>query len=200
MRPQSTFALLALAGVAAGCGGGDESQAPFQPPTATVERAATNVGDHPLVRDASAIRRAAEGGTTGEVIRGIYALLRRAAAEDPADGAARIKAQLPTLARQLVAARPADRARIGAARMSTDAGRGLRRVAILTLDRQVASFRALEQDVASRQPIWDAVARWGARNDRIKADYDRRFRAVFGDLPNGVRASLERAVREVYAP
>jgi hypothetical protein len=105
----------------------------------------------PAVRDATVVRHAVESGSADEALKGIYALLNRAAANKDVDvGAAMIRRQLPPLGSTFVALVPTVRARVIHAPVATQAGREMRSLVLYVIDQETPLIRSLGADVRAR--------------------------------------------------
>jgi hypothetical protein len=110
-----------------------------------------------------------------------------------------MRSELPGLVAQLNAAAPAVIAHLSALEPQTDGGRRFRDVVMKLLRAQTKSFNDLNKDVATSEPIQEALVRWEQKNkalsDRLKPELE----ALVNSLPPEQRVAVREAVDKFFA-
>jgi hypothetical protein len=108
--------------------------------------------------------------------------------------AARIERRAPRLARRVGGLSDGARNRVAVLNVQTSAGRRFRAMVAEGLRRQARLYRRFAHDLATSEPTYGVVARWGRRVNALHRWYVTQLRSVVAAAPPEDRAAVEAAV------
>jgi hypothetical protein len=189
----AAFALMVSAMAATGCGTSDV-------PRTAIANHPTGVASQPIIRDITALGRAAAVGRTDDPMLAIYNLLA-AAQSLPNDregwkGLALIRTRLPLILDRYLAAFPRIRGRLDRVPMETATGDALRAWLLTGYESQRRGFIQLRNDVANGGYAWAAVLRWSEGNHAASARSSTRLSSILRTLPAAQQPAVSLAITE----
>jgi hypothetical protein len=158
------------------------------------------VASQPIIRDITALGKAAAMGRTDDPMLAIYDLLATAQSlpndREGWKGLALIRTRLPRILERYLAAYPRIRARLHRVPMETAVGDALRAWLIAGHESQRRELIQLRDEVANGGYAWAAVLRWSEGNHAASARSSTRLGSILRTLPATQQPAVSLAITE----
>jgi hypothetical protein len=178
---------------ATGCGTSDA-------PRKTISNHSVHVASQPIIRDITALGKAAAVGRTNEPMLAIYDLLATAQSlpndREGWKGLALIRTLLPGILVRYLAAYPRIRTRLDRVPMETATGDALRAWLLAAYESQRRELIQLRNEVANGGYAWAAVLRWSEGNHAASARSSIRLSSILRSIPVAQQPAANLAITE----